>query len=254
MKKSAGHGTKQRGVAAAGDVRVRRAYFECRFGQLNVRTAFPGSGGFDERTTLLCLHVESGSSRMFARLLPEMAHERSVYAPDLPGCGESDAPPGRCSIADYAGAMGDFIDTMHFRQLDVLGCGAGALVAAELALGRPQIVRRLVLVSPSFSGGDYSRPASMPAPEDPGQQLHNGPAAQWIGIAAHDYEAGERLPLIRQPILLARFKDDVSEHGARARQLLRTARSLDLPESSAGLLVSAPQVMARQLREFLDGH
>ena len=148
--------------------------------------------------------------------------------------------------------MGDFIDTMHFRQLDVLGCGAGALVAAELALGRPQIVRRLALVSPSFSGGDYSRP--MPAPEDPGQQLHNGPAAQWIGIAAHDYEAGERLPLIRQPILLARFKDDVSEHGARARQLLRTARSLDLPESSAGLLLSAPQVMARQLREFLDGY
>jgi len=78
MKKSAGHGTKQRGVAAAGDVRVRRAYFECRFGQLNVRTAFPGSGGFDERTTLLCLHIESGSSRMFARLLPEMAHERSL--------------------------------------------------------------------------------------------------------------------------------------------------------------------------------
>ena len=86
------------------------------------------------------------------------------------------------------------------------------------------------------------------------QQLHNGPAAQWIGIAAHDYEAGERLPLIRQPILLARFKDDVSEHGARARQLLRTARSLDLPEGGAGLLVSAPQVIARQLREFLDGH
>ena len=79
MNKSAGHGTKERGVTGAGEVRVRRAYFECRFGQLNVRTAFPESGGFDERTTLLCLHSEPGSSRMFARLLPEIARDRSVF-------------------------------------------------------------------------------------------------------------------------------------------------------------------------------
>jgi pimeloyl-ACP methyl ester carboxylesterase len=252
MKKSAGHRMKNRSVADAVEVRVRRAYFECRFGQLNVRTAFPGSGGFDERTTLLCLHAESGSSRTFAGLLPEIAHDRSVYAPDLPGCGESDAPPRRCSIADYAGAMVDFVDTMHFHQLDLLGCEAGALIAAELALGRPQIVRRLALVAPLFSGEEQS--ASMPAQEDPRQRLHNGPAAQWIGIAAHNYEAGERLPLLRQPTLLVRFKDDVSEQGARARQLLRTARNLDLPERAADLFGSAPQVMARQLREFLDAH
>ena len=159
MKKSAGHRLKYHGAPGAGEVRVRRAYFECRFGQLNVRTAFPGSGGFDERTTLLCLHSESASSRVFNRLLPEIGHDRSVYAPDLPGCGESDAPPRSCSIADYAGAMGDFIDTMHFRQLDVLGCGAGALIAAELALSRPQLVRRLALVSPSLSSAaDSSHP------------------------------------------------------------------------------------------------
>jgi pimeloyl-ACP methyl ester carboxylesterase len=249
MKKSAGHGTKERGVTGPGEVRVRRAYFECRFGQLNVRTAFPGSGGFDERTTLLCLHAETGSSRMFGRLLPEIAHDRSVYAPDLPGCGESDAPPRPGSIADYAGAMGDFIDTMHFRQLDVLGCGAGALIAAELALGRPQIVRLLILVSPSsFSGGDHSSPVS---PRDSGRLLHNGPEAHWIGIAAQDYKSVERLPLIKQPTLLVRSKEDVSEPGSRAWQSLRGARNLDLPDHGAESFAAAPQVV-QQLREFLD--
>src|ERR1700761_5563430 len=63
-------------------VRTRRAYFDCRFGQLHVRTAFPTTGGFDEGVTLLCLHSREGSSRSFARFLPEIAADRSVYAPD----------------------------------------------------------------------------------------------------------------------------------------------------------------------------
>ncbi len=249
MKKSAGHSLKERGSTSAGEVRVRRAYFDCRFGQLNVRTAFPASGGFDERTTLLCLHAETSSSRMFARLLPEIAHDRSVYAPDLPGCGESDAPPRPGSIADYAGAMGDFIDTMHFRQLDVLGCGAGALIAAELAVGRPQVVRQLILVSQaSFTGGDHSSQGSH---RDPARLLHNGPEAHWISIAAQDYKSVERLPLIKQPTLLVRSKED-AEPGSRAWQSLRGARNLDLPDQGAESFVAAPQVVMQQLRAFLD--
>src|SRR5260370_38684699 len=74
-------------------VRTRRAYFDCRFGQLHVRTAFPTTGGFDEGGTLFCLHPSDLSSRTFHRFLPETADVRSVYAPDLPGCGESDAAP-----------------------------------------------------------------------------------------------------------------------------------------------------------------
>src|SRR5262245_1349817 len=128
-------------------VRVRRAYFDCRFGQLHVRTAFPTSGGFDERTTLLCFHASPLSSRMFRPFLPEIARDRSVYAPDTPGYGESDAPPTQPTIADLAAAMSDFVESMRFRQIDVLGYRTGALIAAELAIVRPEQVRRVVLVS-----------------------------------------------------------------------------------------------------------
>jgi pimeloyl-ACP methyl ester carboxylesterase len=102
-------------------VRMRRAYFDCRFGQLHVRTAFPTTGGFDEQVTLVCLHSREGSSRSFARFLPELADERSVYAPDLPGFGESDPAPSP-GFADAAHAISD------------------------LAATRPELVRRLVLV------------------------------------------------------------------------------------------------------------
>ncbi len=97
-------------------VRTRRAYFDCRFGQLHVRTAFPATGGFDEQVTLFCLHSDQSSSSAFARFLPEIADVRSVYAPDLPGLGES--------------------DPSH----------SGARVSLDLAAARPALVRRLVLV------------------------------------------------------------------------------------------------------------
>jgi hypothetical protein len=59
-------------------VRTRRAYFDCKFGQLHVRTAFPTTGGFDEQVTLFCLHPVDASSRTFSRFLPELADVRSV--------------------------------------------------------------------------------------------------------------------------------------------------------------------------------
>jgi pimeloyl-ACP methyl ester carboxylesterase len=125
-------------------VRTRRAYFDCQFGQLHVRTAFPTTGGFDEQVTLFCLHPIDASSRTFSGILPELADVRSVYAPDLPGYGESDSSPGR-SIADAAIAISDLANDLRLRQIDLLGVQYGAEVALELAASRPELVRRLVL-------------------------------------------------------------------------------------------------------------
>ena len=125
-------------------VRTRRAYFDCKFGQLHVRTAFPGTGGFDEQVTLFCLHPMDESSRTFGRFLADIADVRSVYAPDLPGYGESDSSPAR-GIADAAAAISDLAKDLRLRQIDVLGVQYGAEVAVELAVSQPELVRRLVL-------------------------------------------------------------------------------------------------------------
>lgn len=125
-------------------VRTRRAYFDCAFGQLHVRTAFPTTGGFDEQVTLFCLHPVDASSRLFGALLPALADVRSVYAPDLPGYGESDPSPTRSS-ADAATAISDLANGLRLRQIDLLGVKYGAAVAVELAAARPELVRRLVL-------------------------------------------------------------------------------------------------------------
>jgi len=137
-------------------VRTRRAYFDCRFGQLHVRTAFPTTGGFDEQVTLICLHAADATSRAFSRLASELADVRSVYAPDLPGYGESDSSPTR-SVPDAALAIADLANDLRLRQIDLLGVQYGAEVALALAAGRPELVRRLVLM-----GGPAADRSSQP--------------------------------------------------------------------------------------------
>jgi pimeloyl-ACP methyl ester carboxylesterase len=125
--------------------RLRRAYFECRHGQLHVHNAIPVGGGFDELTTLICLHGSGGSGRLFLDLSERLGSSRSIYSPDLPGCGESDASPTPLSVMGYTDSIGDFLDSMRFRQIDLLGVGAGAAVAAELAIARPKVVRKVCI-------------------------------------------------------------------------------------------------------------
>ena len=127
------------------DPRVRRAYFDCRYGQLHVHYAIPGGGGFDEATPLLCIPGAPGIGRFFLPLLVPLGRDRSVYAPDLPGCGESDPPTGPVGSADLGHALFDFLDSMHLRSVDLLAHDDGVGIALALVHMRPQQIGRLVL-------------------------------------------------------------------------------------------------------------
>ena len=265
-------------------VHLRRMYVDCRYGQLHVHTAFPSNGGFDERTPLVCLHPGPLSGRLFRALLAELGQDRSVYAPDLPGCGESDAPATAPSIADYAAAAGDLLDALRLRQVDVIGYQNGSLVAAELALARPEQVRRVLLAGvPVFDAKEREAYHARPWPARPREDgahlveewqrirrshgaataparlgadlasaLHAGEAAAWLPAAAVNYAAGERLPLLRQPALVLRARDEYWEMTSRADALLREARRVDLEGHNGGLFDTGAADVARYAREFLD--
>lgn len=147
---------KQR--AESGAAQLRRMYIDCRYGQLHLTAAYPASGGFDEAAPLVFLHAEQGSGADFNGCAPLLGTDRSVYAPDLPGSGASDAPPGRVTVGVLAAAIGDLIDQLRLRQVDLVGCGRGARVAFELAAARPQDVRRLVVAGPQQPAAATAKP------------------------------------------------------------------------------------------------
>jgi pimeloyl-ACP methyl ester carboxylesterase len=193
-------------------VRTRRAYFDCRFGQLHVRTAFPATGGFDEQVTLFCLHADQSSSRAFTRFLPEIADVRSVYAPDLPGLGESDPSPTG-SFAEAAGAISDLADDLRLRQIDLLGIHGGARAALDLAAARPALVRRLVLA----------------------------------GLAAV-----QGIPAIKQATLIMRTRLETPDDLAKLKAALPNGKFVDIDDYANDLFAAAPKTLAQQIGTFLS--
>jgi pimeloyl-ACP methyl ester carboxylesterase len=127
--------------------RLRRAYFDCRYGQLHVHNAIPAGGGFDEQTTLICIHGVGQTGRVFHSLLAELGYDRSIYAPDLPGSGVSDPAHGVDPIEASVQAIEDFLDSMRIRRLDLLAQAEGTLVLRRLAAQRPSQLRRIVLLA-----------------------------------------------------------------------------------------------------------
>jgi pimeloyl-ACP methyl ester carboxylesterase len=127
--------------------RLRRTYFDCRYGQLHVHQAIPPGGGFDEATALLCVPGTAGEGRFFQALLGPLGADRSIYAPDLPGCGLSDAPGGPAGAEQHALALLDLLDSLRQRRVDVLAQAAGAEVALAMAALRPGTLLRRVACS-----------------------------------------------------------------------------------------------------------
>lgn len=133
-------------------MRLRRAYFECRYGQLHVHQAIPPGGGFDEAAPLLCIPGRQGTGRFFQSVLGALGADRSIYAPDLPGSGESDAAGSGSGAGaeQYALALIDLLDSLRQRRIDVLAHAEGAETALAMERLRPQaLVRRLALAGAS---------------------------------------------------------------------------------------------------------
>lgn len=124
--------------------RLRRAYYDCRYGQLHLHNAIPGGGGFDELTAVLCIHGSGETGGAFMPLLAVLGYERSVYAPDLPGCGGSDPAPGEAAVDAGVHALADFLDSMRIRSVDLVTRGDGQEIAQRLAKLRGAGVRRVV--------------------------------------------------------------------------------------------------------------
>jgi pimeloyl-ACP methyl ester carboxylesterase len=226
--------------------RLRRAYFESRYGQLHVHNAIPAGGGFDEQTTLICLHASSSTGRSFLPISRILGMTRSVYSPDTPGCGESDGPPGALSVRGFAEVLGEFIDSMRFRQIDLLGAHSGAAVAAELAIARPKVVRKVVMVgAPVLDESERRSYRDLSAPEG------TPPGALIARAALIDWKSESRLPLVKQPLLVLRPRDNFWEAGGRVAKLVPGAKVVDLPEHDKRILETQPQLVVKHLSAFL---
>ncbi len=147
---------------------LRRAYFDCRHGQLHAYLAIPSGGGFDEKTAVFCIPGSTDAGSVFQPLMPQLGFDRSIYAPDAPGRGLSDAPAAGISAETHASALLDLLKDLRLRRVHVLARGDGAAAARRLLSLAPTQVATVVL---------WGDPASMPINTDSAHIVNIGAAS-----------------------------------------------------------------------------
>jgi pimeloyl-ACP methyl ester carboxylesterase len=117
---------------------------------------------------LLLIHGIGDRSDTWQEIIPMLARDYRVIAPDLLGHGRSDKPRADYSVAGYANAMRDLLTYLDVEHATVVGHSLGGGVAMQFAYQYPERCERLVLVSAGGVGREVNpvlRVASSPAGE-----------------------------------------------------------------------------------------
>jgi pimeloyl-ACP methyl ester carboxylesterase len=267
---------------------VRRHLVETSHGAIHLRTH--GSG---ERTPLVLLHMSPQSSEQHALIAPLLGSDRLVVMPDRLGFGDSDPLPAEAfTLEEIARVTLEAVTALGVDRFDVFGIHTGSNEAIELAaVTAPTRVRRVAVVAvPAFSADELERfrglfrapppPADdgrllrwlwrfstgqyQPALDRPGwgvEQAHAQvvkhlkayPDAWRMFHAVFDHPIAERLPAVRQPLLVLAPNDEIFETTRRARALFPSqTHYLELPGLDFEVLTLDAGEIAGHLRAFLD--
>src|SRR5436305_3921863 len=101
---------------------------------------------------VIALHGLGGTKASFLPTVAQLADSFRVIAVDLPGFGDSDKPIGaRYDARFFADSVIDLIDELELDQVHLIGNSLGGRGALEIALRRPNRIRRPALLAPSLA-------------------------------------------------------------------------------------------------------
>ncbi|WP_109355258.1 alpha/beta fold hydrolase [Sphingorhabdus sp. EL138] len=268
--------------------KIERDFIAGPFGQVHVRIARPETES--PKPPLVLFHPTPYSSDYFLKFMRRMASDRTVIAIDTPGYGDSDRPKELQSINGYAGSAATVLKAMGYggkkgQPVDLLGYHTGTLIAAELAIQHPGLVRRLVLPGlPFFTGAerkkayqanakpeqvasdgshlakkwDFAKAATKAGLSLERAQEHFGDMMQcyphcWEAYhGVFTYPAEERFPNVEQPVLLITNDGSLKQETEAALPLFPQATLIHINGVTLGGFDLASQKYVTVIRPFLD--
>jgi pimeloyl-ACP methyl ester carboxylesterase len=108
---------------------------------------FYREAGNPDAPIILLLHGFPTSSHMFRDLIPLLAGRYRIIAPDLPGFGNTKAPPRGTfdySFDNLARVIGSFVDALDLRRFALYVFDYGAPTGYRLALAKPDRIAAII--------------------------------------------------------------------------------------------------------------
>jgi pimeloyl-ACP methyl ester carboxylesterase len=274
-------------AVGADGVSVRRGYTDSPLGQIHYYAFTPDAPS--KKTPIAFFHQNPRSAVDYEPLTSDLGKDRVVLAFDTPGYGLSDLPATQPTIADFAAAMAAALKQLGYgglRRIDAFGFHTGSLIAAELALQRSDLVRRVVLSGIPYYDDAYikERLAMIPAveriPEDsrlidshwkeivadrtPAIPIDRAVRVFVDAVRTLDhrflatravlaYPTGERLRQITQPVLIVQPHEMLLEPTRRAhREIFPKAEMVEIPGVTKDVFDLAAKEYAATMRGWLD--
>jgi pimeloyl-ACP methyl ester carboxylesterase len=182
------------------------------------------------RPPVVLVHGLVVSSRYMVPLTRALAADFRVYAPDLPGFGESSKPSRTLDLPAMADTLHAWMRTIGLTKVALVGNSFGCQLIAELAVRHPEIVARLVLQGPTVDAAARSLPVQV------WRTLWNGcrepPALGLISLT--DYaKAGLGRALQTMRVLICDHIEDKLPHITVPTLVVRGSRDPVVPQSWA---------------------
>jgi 2-hydroxy-6-oxonona-2,4-dienedioate hydrolase len=233
---------------------------------LHVRAGGPAA---PSRTAVVLVHGVIVSSRYLMPLGVELARDRPVLIPDLPGYGLSEPPDRPPSLASLAGAVIACARAAGHARVALIGQSFGAQVVVAAAARDARLVERLALVGPTVDPAARNLPAQYVRWQrnTPDEHLSVVPimardladvgpvrAAQLLRVMLAD-AIEDRLPAVACPALVLRGGRDRVVPAAWAERVagaLPRGELAVLPGYAHMAHYSGPLAVAPVLRRFLD--
>ena len=100
---------------------------------------------------LVFLHGITSSSEEWIASLPKMTKSFRAIAVDFPGHGNSDTPEMDYSVKTLSHFLIRFLNALEIKKATLIGHSLGGAVALQVAIQRPKMVDKLVLLAPGYA-------------------------------------------------------------------------------------------------------
>jgi 2-hydroxy-6-oxonona-2,4-dienedioate hydrolase len=219
------------------------------------------------RLPVVLVHGMVVASSFLRPAVQRVGNHHRAYAPDLPGYGRSDKPDRTLSVDEQGKLLADWMQAVGLGSgAVVVGISLGTQFAGALAAARPDLVRGLVLASPTMDPELRFRPRAMLQwAKELRYELRMSPlmlrdymragvkrADDTFTLALTD-QIEDRLPGLSMPSLVMRGEKDhlVSREWAdRVAGLLPNGALITVPGAAHAMNFSVPDQFSRHVVAF----
>ncbi|MEQ9112457.1 MAG: alpha/beta hydrolase [Rhodospirillaceae bacterium] len=140
-------------VSQIAQAEYKRGYVDTRSGQVHYYRATPQTD-VKPKTPIIFLHPNGKSGQIFEYMIKEMGRDRIAVAFDMPGYGGSDPIDQPSDMTELAQIIADSIRGLGYgsagvgagaSKVDIFGFHTGSVLATELSLKHPDLIRRIIL-------------------------------------------------------------------------------------------------------------